>query len=66
MGFIWGVPKDIGVNDDYIRVIYGNEINGPYQGSLLKSLDLQALKAEAPADDCWTREDCSTAHLLKV
>ena len=29
-GLIWGLPKDIGLSDDYIRVIYDNGIKGPY------------------------------------
>ena len=29
-GLIWGLPGDIGVYNDYIRVISGNGIEGPY------------------------------------
>ena len=29
-GLIWGHPRDIGLYHDYIRVMYGNGIKGPY------------------------------------
>ena len=29
-GLIWGVPRDVGLYNEYIRVIYGNGNKGPY------------------------------------
>ena len=29
-GLIWGLPRDKRLYNDYIRVIYGNGIKGPY------------------------------------
>ena len=29
-GLVWGLPRDIGLYNDYIRFIYGNGIKGPY------------------------------------
>ena len=29
-GLIWGLPRDIGLYNDYIRAMYFNGIKGPY------------------------------------
>ena len=38
--------------NDYIRLIYGNGIKGPYEGSLLKSLEASSLE-QAAATNYW-------------